>query len=174
MNCISLGQTCLRRKLHSWSLGSPKFKSWVIVYIYSRKTIYFKLLKFPWLNTNEKEPSAINGRKIITNNNAFHTSVLILKNLLVPLKVRNTIVSLLLKNYRNNYLSKDDYSPLSLSIMCNLLIQTTKFFINKVGKQSIWKQFAPGNDILVSFTEDDIFISTANELCLFFLGAMIY
>ena len=52
--------------------------------------------------------------------------------------------------------------------MFNLLNQTTKFFFNKVGKESNWKHFAPGNDILVSFTEDDIFISTANELCLFF------
>lgn len=58
--------------------------------------------------------------------------------------------------------------------MFNLLNQTTKFFFNKVGKQSNWKHFASGNDILVSFTEDDIFISTANELCLFLWEAKIY
>lgn len=44
--------------------------------------------------------------------------------------------------------------------MFKLLIDSTKFFINKVGKQSIWKHFAPGNDILVSCIEYDIFIST--------------
>lgn len=53
------------------------------------------------------------------------------------------------------------FSLSCLSIMSNILIQTTKCFINKVGKQSMWKHFAPGNDVLISFTEYDIFISTA-------------
>lgn len=57
------------------------------------------------------------------------------KKISIPLKVCNSIVRAFL-NYINNYLSKDDCSSLSLSIMFNLLIQTTEFSI-KVGKQSI-------------------------------------